>query len=279
MTSPLIRQLLDAGVHFGHQTKRWNPKMKPFIFGRRAGIYVIDLQKTESCLTDALQFVEEVAAKGQLVLFLGTKKQARPILEEYATKAGMPYVTTRWLGGTLTNFQTIKANIEKMRKLRVQKAEGYFERIIKKEAKRLSVQLARLEESFSGLADLMKLPGCMFVIDTKREEIAVREAHRLSIPIVAICDTNADPDTITHPIPGNDDAIRSIRLLTSLVADHITAGRKRFLETTQQAAELAAATTAANAQAAAEAAAVATAAAAVPAEPSQKGGQDAGRHG
>ena len=238
MASPLIRQLLDAGVHFGHQTKRWNPKMKPFIFGRRAGIYIIDLEKTEQHLTNALQALEDIAAKGHLVLFLGTKKQARPILEEYATKAGMPYVTTRWLGGTMTNFQTIKANIERMRKLRQQKAEGYFDKVIKKEAKRMTRQLERLEESFSGLADLLKLPGCLFVIDTKREDIAVREAHRLEIPIVAICDTNTDPDLITYPIPGNDDAIRSIRLITSLVAERIMVGRKRYLETTQQAAEV-----------------------------------------
>ena len=234
MASDLVRQLLDAGVHFGHQTKRWNPKMKPFIYGRRAGIYIIDLQKTETGLTNALQFVEDLAAKGHLVLYIGTKKQAKPILEEYSIKAGMPYVTTRWLGGTLTNFQTIKANIERMRKLRIQKAEGYFDKIIKKEAKRLTHQLERLEESFAGLADLVKLPGALFVVDTKREEIAVREAHRLEIPVIAICDTNTDPDFITHPIPGNDDAIRSIRLLTSLVTERIMAGWKRHLETVQQ---------------------------------------------
>ena len=208
MASELIGQLLNAGVHFGHQTKRWNPKMKPYIFGSRSGIYIIDLQKTEKCLTAACDFLESLAAKGQAVVFVGTKKQAKSLITEAAQRCGMPYVINRWLGGTLTNFTTIKANIDKMRLLRKQKADGFFERISKKDAKHLSHQMERLEESFSGLADLEKLPGCMFVVDIKREEIAVREANRLNIPIVAICDTNADPDLITYPIPGNDDAIR-----------------------------------------------------------------------
>ena len=226
----VVRQLLDAGVHFGHQTKRWNPKMKRFIFGSRAGIYIIDLEKTAACLQIALDYVEEVAATGGLVLFLGTKKQAKPILEAEAQRADMPYVTTRWLGGTMTNFSTIKANIDKMRELRQQKATGVFERVIKKDAKRMSRQLERLEEHFAGLADLNRPPACLFVVDTKREEIAVREANRLNIPIVAICDTNSDPDLVAYPIPGNDDAIRSIALLASLVAERICAGRRRFLE-------------------------------------------------
>ncbi|MBI4596777.1 MAG: 30S ribosomal protein S2 [Candidatus Omnitrophica bacterium] len=261
MASALVRQLLDAGVHFGHQTKRWNPKMKRFIFGRRAGIYIIDLEKTEQCLAAALQCVEELAAKGQLVLFVGTKKQAKPILEEQAARCGMPYVTNRWLGGTLTNFQTIKVNIERMRTLRQQKADGFFERIIKKDAKRLGHQLERLEEHFSGLAEMLKTPGGLFVVDTKREEIAVREANRLNIPVIAICDTNTDPDLISYPIPGNDDAIRSVRLMVSLVADAIATGWRRHLETVQQAAEV-------ERQAAAESAAAEEPAAAVaPAAP------------
>lgn len=235
MTSLLVQQLLDAGVHFGHQTKRWNPKMKQFIFGSRAGIYIIDLEKTEQHLTVALDALERVAAKGQLILFVGTKKQARPILEAEARRAGMPYVTTRWLGGTLTNFQTIKANIDRLRQLRQQKTEGFFERIMKKEAKRLTRQLERLEEHFCGLAEVTRLPGCLFVVDTKREEIAVREASRLRIPIVALCDTNSDPDLIDYPIPGNDDAIRSIRLIVSLVTERVIVGWRRYLETTQQA--------------------------------------------
>jgi len=230
MSTTLVRQLLDAGVHFGHQTKRWNPKMKRFIFGSRAGIYIIDLEQTERHLHVALDYVEEVAATGGFVLFIGTKKQARPILEAEAQRAGMPYVTTRWLGGTLTNFSTIKVNIDLMRTLRQQKADGFFERVIKKDAKRLSRKLERLEEHFAGLADMMRLPACLFIVDTKREEIAVREANRLKIPIVAICDTNSDPDLVAYPIPGNDDAIRSLTLLTSLIAERIAVGRKRFME-------------------------------------------------
>ncbi len=228
MTMSRVRQLLDAGVHFGHQTKRWNPKMKRFIFGNRSGIYIIDLEKTDQQLTTACDFLEDLAAKGGVVLFVGTKKQAQPILEEEAKRAGMPYVVNRWLGGTMTNFQTIGNNIERMRTLRTQKADGFFERISKKDAKRLSHQMERLEESFSGMAEMMRVPACLFVIDTKREDIAVREANRLNIPIVAICDTNADPDLIAYPIPGNDDAIRSIKLITAIVADSIIAGRRRF---------------------------------------------------
>jgi len=224
----MVRQLLEAGVHFGHQTKRWNPKMKRYIFGSRSGIYIIDLEKTEQQLQAACAFLESIAAKGQFVLFLGTKKQAKPILEAEAQRAGMPYVTTRWLGGTMTNFQTIKANIDQLRELRKQKAEGVFERFTKKDAKRFSRHLERLEEHFCGLAEMDRVPGCLFVIDTKREDIAVREANRLNIPIVAICDTNADPDLIAHPIPGNDDAIRSIKLITATITDSIIAGRQQF---------------------------------------------------
>ena len=233
MSGELVRQLLEAGVHFGHQTKRWNPKMKRFIFGSRSGIYIIDLEKTEARLNNACEFLEELAAKGQPVLYVGTKKQAKLILEEEAKRAGMPYVVNRWLGGTLTNFQTIKGNIERMIELRKQKEEGLFDRISKKDAKRFSHQLIRLEENFCGLSEMERVPGCMFIIDTKREDIAVREANRLGIPIVAICDTNADPDMISHPIPGNDDALRSIRLLTKLVTDSIIAGRKKY-ESAQQ---------------------------------------------
>ena len=228
MTTSLVRQLLEAGVHFGHQTKRWNPKMKRFIFGSRSGIYIIDLEKTEHHLKAACDFLEETAAKGQKVLFLGTKKQAKPILEAEAQRCNMPYVINRWLGGTMTNFQTIKANIERLRELRTQKAGGFFQRISKKDAKRLSRQLEDLEEHFNGLAEVDRLPGCLFVIDIKREDIAVREANRLNIPIVAICDTNADPDLVTYPIPGNDDAIRSIKLIVALLTDSIIAGRRRF---------------------------------------------------
>ena len=236
MEMTVIRQLLEAGAHFGHQTKRWNPKMKRFIFGSRSGIYIIDLEKTEQHLKAACDFLEDLAAKGQRILYVGTKKQAKPILESEAQRAGMPYVVNRWLGGTMTNFPTIKANIDRLRELRKQKADGFFERISKKDAKQLSRQLERLEEHFAGLAEMDRLPGCLFVVDIKREEIAVREPNRLNIPIVAICDTNADPDQVTYPIPGNDDAIRSIQLFVSSITESVMAGRRRFEVETQPAA-------------------------------------------
>jgi small subunit ribosomal protein S2 len=225
--SPVVKQLLDAGVHFGHQTKRWNPKMKPFIFGSRAGIYIIDLEKTERQLNAARDFLEGLAAKGELVVFVGTKKQAKSVVEGEALRCGMPYVVNRWLGGTLTNFHTIKRNIQRLITLRKQKQEGYFERLSKKDAKRLQRQLDNLQTHFGGLVGLDRLPACLYVIDPKREQNAVHEANRLNIPIVAICDTNADPDVITFPIPGNDDAIRAVRLITSLLTDSILAGRRQ----------------------------------------------------
>ena len=223
----MVRTLLDAGVHFGHQTKRWNPKMKRFIFGRRSGIYIIDLEKTEQQLQRARAFLEETTGKGGLVMFIGTKKQAKAIVVAEAKRCGMPYVTTRWLGGTLTNFPTIKRNIDKLNDLRKKREEGYFERLSKKDAKSLTKQLERLEVHLSGLANLTRPPACLFVIDPKREQNAVHEANRLSIPIVAICDTNADPDLIAYPIPGNDDAIRSIRLIASLVVESIAEGQRK----------------------------------------------------
>jgi len=225
--SPLIQQLLDAGVHFGHQTKRWHPKMKRFIFGSRSGIYLIDLEKTAQQLERACQFLEQLAAKGENVLFIGTKKQAKQILDAEAARSGMPVVTTRWLGGTLTNFPTIKRNIDLLRQLRKQREEGYFERLSKKDAKRLQRQLGKLQVNFAGIVGLDRLPAALYVVDPKREQNAVHEANRLGIPIVAICDTNSDPDLIAYPIPGNDDAIRAVRLITSLVTDSIVAGRQR----------------------------------------------------
>ena len=228
MTTSLVRQLLEAGVHFGHQTKRRNPKMKRFIFGSRSGIYIIDLEKTDQHLKAACDFLDDLAAKGHQVLYVGTKKQARPILEAEAKRAGMPYVVNRWLGGTMTNYATIKRNVELLLALRQQEADGFFERISKKDAKRLQHQKERLNENFCGLAEMVRLPGALFLVDIKREEIAVREANRLNIPIVAICDTNADPDLISFPIPGNDDAIRSIKLITALVTDATIAGTRRF---------------------------------------------------
>jgi small subunit ribosomal protein S2 len=228
MTTSLVRQLLEAGVHFGHQTKRWNPKMKRYIFGSRSGIYIIDLEQTEQHLNAARDFLEDLAARGQKVLYVGTKKQAKPILESEAKRCNMPYVVNRWLGGTLTNFQTIKANIDRLRQLRKQKEDGFFERISKKDAKQLTRQMEDLDDHFAGVIDLDRPPACLFIVDLKREDIAVKEACRLKIPIVAICDTNADPDLIAYPIPGNDDAIRSIKLITALITDSIEAGRNRF---------------------------------------------------
>jgi len=200
--------------------------MKPFIFGSRSGIYIIDLVKTERQLEVTRAFLAQVARQGEQVLFIGAKKQARPIVKQAAIRCGMPYVVNRWLGGTLTNFQTIKRNIERMLTLRQQKATGYFERLSKKDAKRHERQLAKLEEHFEGLAAVERPPACLYVVDPKREQNAVYEANRLGIPIVAICDTNADPDLIAYPIPGNDDAIRAIQLITTLVTETILEARK-----------------------------------------------------
>ena len=244
MASELVRQLLEAGVHFGHQTKRWHPKMKRFIFGSRSGIYIIDLEQTEQHLEAAGRFLEELAAKGPHVLYVGTKKQAQAILQAEAARAEQPSVVTRWLGGTLTNYETIKRNIERLNELREQKKTGYFERLSKKDAKNLDRLLERLEENFSGMAEMRRLPGCVLVVDTKREQIAVQEANRLKIPVVAICDTNADPDLIMYPVPGNDDALRSIRLIIGMLTDRIIAGRSRWAmqqHVAKQAAEAAAA--------------------------------------
>ncbi len=222
----VVRELLDAGVHFGHQTKRWNPKMKPFIFGSRSGIYLIVLEQTVARLERACEFLAGVAARDEQVLFVGTKKQARAIVQDAATRARMPYVINRWMGGTLTNFQTIKSSLDELNALRQQRAEGYFDRLMKKDSTRLSRKLAKLEESFSGIAMMEHVPSCVYVIDPKREQNAVHEANRLKIPVVAICDTNADPDLITYPIPGNDDALRSIRLITTKLTDTMLAARR-----------------------------------------------------
>ncbi len=224
----LVRQLFDAGVHFGHETKRWNPKMRSYIFGARSRIHIIDLEQTERRLAAAGEFLETLAAKGERILFVGTKKQARAILKAEAQRAGMPYVVTRWLGGTLTNFQTVKQSLERLKTLRQQQADGVFDRLPKKEAKRRMIQLERLEENCAGLVDMDRLPGCLFIIDTKREHNAVHEANRLGLPIVALCDTNANPELITYPIPGNDDALRSVRLYVSLCVNRIVAGWNRF---------------------------------------------------
>jgi small subunit ribosomal protein S2 len=225
MSGVTIKELLEAGVHFGHQTKRWNPKMKKFLFGERNGIYIIDLQKTLKKVEEACRFIQEVAVRGEAVLFVGTKKQAVDIVQEEAQRAGMFFVNRRWLGGTLTNFQTITKSISRLKQLEDMKATGKFEAFSKKETLRLEREMEKLNNALMGIKGMERLPGALFVIDPKKERIAVREARRLAIPIVAIVDTNCDPDDADFPIPGNDDAIRAVRLITSRLADAVVEGR------------------------------------------------------
>jgi small subunit ribosomal protein S2 len=226
-TAISMKQLLEAGVHFGHQTKRWNPKMKPYIFGARNGIYIIDLQKTVGLARGALRFVSDAVAKGGSVLFIGTKKQAQDAVREEATRSGQFFVTNRWLGGTLTNFKTIKTGIERLKMLEKMKEDGTYERLPKKEVASNEREREKLEKNLGGIKDLARLPAAIFVIDTKKEHIAVHEANRLGIPVVAVVDTNCDPEGIDYVIPGNDDAIRSIRLFTGKVAEACLEGKTR----------------------------------------------------
>jgi small subunit ribosomal protein S2 len=214
-----MKELLEAGVHFGHQTRRWNPKMKPYIFAAKNGIYIIDLQKTVRLLKKAYQFVRETVAEGKDILFVGTKRQAQESIQEEATRCGMPYVNHRWLGGMLTNFQTIRKSIDRLRELEAMMEDGRIMEYPKKETLRLQKEKAKLEKNLGGIKDMEDLPGAIFVVDSKKEYIAVREARKLGIPVVAIVDTNCDPDEIDYPIPGNDDAIRAIRLFSSLMAN------------------------------------------------------------
>ena len=220
-----MRQMLEAGVHFGHQTRRWNPKMKRFIFGERNGIYIIDLEQTLSRVEVAYNFVRELTAKGGTVLFVGTKKQAQDPVQSYAEKVGMPYVNERWLGGMLTNFETISKRVGKMLEYERMKASGEFDAMLKKEALILDRELGKLQRNLGGLRDMKKLPDAVFVIDTKKEHIAVTEANKLGIPVVAVVDTNVDPDVIQFPIPGNDDAIRANGLLVRVIAEAVEEGR------------------------------------------------------
>jgi small subunit ribosomal protein S2 len=221
-----MRQLLEAGVHFGHQTKRWNPKMRPFIFGARNGIHIIDLQHTVKLFNRAYNFIVSTVAQGDPVLFVGTKKQAQEVIQEEAKRCGQFYVTNRWLGGTLTNFKTVKGSIERLRSIEKMAEDGTFERITKKEVLQLERERIKLEKSLGGIKNMGTLPGALFIIDPKKEHIAVEEARRLEIPIVAITDTNCDPDLIDYVIPGNDDAIRAIKLFTSKIADAVIAGAR-----------------------------------------------------
>jgi len=226
-----MRQLLETGVHFGHQTKRWNPKMKRYIFGERNGIYIINLQKTMQCFRNACEFIRDTCAQGETVLFVGTKKQAQQAIEEEAVRAGMYFVTHRWLGGMLTNYVTIRQSVNRWERLEELRNEGGYERLSKKEVQRLEKERLKLERNLRGIRTMENLPGAVFIVDTKKEYIAVNEARKLGIPIVAIIDTNCDPDEIDFPIPGNDDAIRAIRLITSQVAGAAIEGKEIYAKT------------------------------------------------
>ncbi len=221
-----MKQLLEAGVHFGHQTRRWNPKMARYIFTERNGIYIIDLQKTVKKLEEAYMFVRDVAANGGNVLFVGTKKQAGESIKEEAERAGAYYVNARWLGGMLTNFKTIRQRIQRLEQLRKMQEDGTFDRLPKKEVGKLELEIEKLEKYLGGIKNMDKLPGALFIVDPRKERIAVAEAKKLGIPIVAIVDTNCDPDEIDYVIPGNDDAIRAVKLIASTMADAIMEGRQ-----------------------------------------------------
>lgn len=219
MANVTMKQLLEAGVHFGHQTRRWNPKMKPYIFADKNGIYIIDLQKTVRMFKRAYQFVRDTVADGKSVLFVGTKRQAQESIQEEAGRCGMPYVNHRWLGGMLTNFQTIRKGIERLRDLEAMAEDGRLQGYTKKEVMRLHKEKAKLLKNLGGIKEMRELPGALFIVDSRREYIAVKEARKMGIPVVAIVDTNCDPDEVDYVIPGNDDAIRAIRLFSSLIAD------------------------------------------------------------
>lgn len=221
-----MKQLLEAGVHFGHQTRRWNPKMAKYIFTERNGIYIIDLQKTVKKLEEAYMFVRDVAASGETVLFVGTKKQAGDSIRDEALRAGVHYVNARWLGGMLTNFKTIRRRIFRLEQLRKMEADGTFDRLPKKEVIKLNLEIEKLEKFLGGIKDMDRLPGALFIVDPRKERIAVAEAKKLGIPTVAIVDTNCDPDEIDYVIPGNDDAIRAVKLIAQTMADAIMEGRQ-----------------------------------------------------
>jgi small subunit ribosomal protein S2 len=239
LTAIAMQELLEAGVHFGHQTKRWNPKMKEYIFGERNGIYIIDLGKTAKKLAEALEFVTELAAEGKTILFVGTKRQAQDAIAEEAQRCGMFYVNQRWLGGLLTNFATIQRSLVRLRELEAMSTDGRYETLSKKEVARLEKEKRKLQKNLEGIRHMTRLPDALFVVDTKKEEIAVREARKLKIPIIGIVDTNGDPEEIDYPIPGNDDALRAIRLFASRIADAVIAGRMRREAVQAEAAEAA----------------------------------------
>ena len=221
-----MKQLLEAGVHFGHQTRRWNPKMATYIFTERNGIYIIDLQKTVKKLDEAYNFVREVSAEGGSILFVGTKKQAQESIREEATRCGMHFVNARWLGGMLTNFRTIRRRIDRMEQINKMREDGTFDMLPKKEVAKLELELEKLEKFLGGVKEMGGLPKAMFIVDPRKERIAVSEARKLNIPIVAIVDTNCDPDEIDYVIPGNDDAIRAVKLIAGAMADAVLEGRQ-----------------------------------------------------
>jgi small subunit ribosomal protein S2 len=225
-----IRELLEAGVHFGHQTRRWNPKMRSFIYGERNGIYIIDLQKTVPLFDAAYNFVSAMVARGESVLFVATKKQAQEVVRQQSARCGMYHVTNRWLGGTLTNFRTIKGSIDRLRTIERMLTDGTADNLPKKEVLKLHREREKLEANLGGIKNMEHLPGAVFIIDTMKEHIAVSEARKLGIKIVAVLDTNSDPDGIDYPIPGNDDAIRSIELFTAKIADAVIEGKMRHNE-------------------------------------------------
>jgi small subunit ribosomal protein S2 len=228
LVSISMKQLLEAGVHFGHQTKRWNPKMKEYIFGERNGIYIIDLQKSLKLFKNAVQFVSDLSAQGKSILFLGTKRQAQEVIQEEAQRCGMYFVNQRWLGGLLTNFATIQKSIKRFRELESMQINGQYDLLSKKEVARLERERKKLEKNLSGIKDMSQLPDALFVIDTKKEVIAVQEARKLGIPIVGVADTNCDPEEIDYIIPGNDDALRAIRLIANTIAQAFLDGRAVF---------------------------------------------------
>jgi small subunit ribosomal protein S2 len=228
MSAVTMKELLEAGVHFGHETKRWDPKMKPYIFGARNGIYIIDLQKTVQLFKEAYQFVRDIVAKGGYILFVGTKKQAQETISEQATRCGMFYVNHRWLGGMMTNFQTIKRSIDRLNKLEAMKNEEIYNLLPKKEVLELEKERNRLEKSLGGIKNMDRLPGAIFVVDPKKEKIAVREARKIGIPSIGIVDTNCNPEELDYIIPGNDDAIRAIHLFASKIADAAVEGKQIY---------------------------------------------------
>ena len=232
-----MKQLLEAGVHFGHQTRRWNPKMAPYIFTERNGLYIIDLQKTVKKLEDAYMFVRKIAEDGGDILFVGTKKQAMDSVKEEAERCGMPFVNARWLGGMLTNFTTIKLRIRRLAQLKAMEENGTFDLLPKKEVAKLKLQIEKLEKFLGGITEMKKMPAAMFIVDPRKERIAVAEAKKLGIPIVAIVDTNCDPDEVDYVIPGNDDAIRAVKLIAGAMADAVIEGRQGEQSAPEAAAE------------------------------------------